>query len=62
VIWVFQYNPRRWDQLRELVGDCWAMNQSRDLVSVGDRVFFWRTGNDASLTGVGRGASCEESS
>jgi HJR/Mrr/RecB family endonuclease len=29
------------------------MKQNRDLVAVGDRVFFWRSGTDAALTAVG---------
>ena len=52
--WVFQYNPRRWDQLRESgPNDKWSMNQNRDLVAVGDRIFFWRSGSGASVTATG---------
>lgn len=54
--WVFQYNPRRFDQLRAQArgaDDWWSMKQNRDMVSVGDRVFFWRSGSDAALTMVG---------
>jgi EVE domain len=56
VEWVFQYNPRRFDQLRaqaRSASDWWSMKQNRDMVSVGDRVFFWRSGTDAALTAVG---------
>lgn len=53
---MFQYNPRRYDQLRpkgsEII-DWWAMKQNRDMVSIGDRVFFWRSGVEAALTMVG---------
>jgi HJR/Mrr/RecB family endonuclease len=56
--WVFQYNPRRWDQLRESgPNDQWAMNQNRDIASVGDVVYFWRSGPEAGLTAVGHVAT-----
>lgn len=55
--WVFQYNPRRFDQLKRRdagSSDWWSMKQNRDIVSAGDRVFFWRSGPEAGLTMVGR--------
>ena len=54
--WVFQYNPRRWDQLKPDISDktdWWAMKQNRDMVAVQDQVYFWRSGPDAALTMVG---------
>lgn len=56
--WVFQYNPRRWDQLTATAStDWWAMNQNRESVSVGDRIYFWRSGSNASLTAIGHVSS-----
>jgi Restriction endonuclease/EVE domain len=57
VDWVFQCNPKRYDLASELekgIGtDDWSMNQHRELVSPGDRVFFWQTGSNARLLAVG---------
>jgi restriction endonuclease Mrr len=54
--WLFQCNPRRYD-LQDAIkrgnDNNWAMNQHRDLVSPGDKVFFWETGPDACLRAVG---------
>ena len=56
--WLFQYNPKRFDLMSAIEGgaqnDDWAMNQHRQLVSPGDRVFFWQTGPEARLLAVGR--------
>ena len=55
--WVFQCNPKRYDLASELdkgIGtDSWAMNQHRERVSPGDRVFFWQTGPNACLLAIG---------
>jgi len=57
VDWLFQCNPKRFDLATFLEGesvvDRWAMNQGKDLVSVGDRVFFWQTGEEARLLAIG---------
>ena len=51
--WVFQCNPKRYDLASELEKgnqtEDWSMNQHRELVSPGDRVFFWQTGSNARL-------------
>src|SRR5438105_9818796 len=56
--WIFQCNPRRYDLAAVLergeTSEDWAMNQGRGIVSPGDRVFFWQTGNDAQLLAIGR--------
>src|SRR5918912_3716413 len=56
--WVFQCNPKRYDLASELEkgirSEDWSMNQHRDRVSPGDRVFFWQTGPDARLLAIGR--------
>ncbi len=56
--WLFQCNPKRFDlaaKLKEgLTAGDWSMNQHRDLVSPGDRVFFWQSGSQARLLAVGR--------
>jgi hypothetical protein len=55
--WVFQCNPKRYDLASELEKgtqtEDWSMNQHRELVSPGDRVFFWQTGPNARLLGIG---------
>jgi restriction system protein len=59
--WLFQCNPRRYDLAAFLDGggtnEDWAMNQGRNLVSPGDRVFFWQTGGKAQLLAIGQVAS-----
>jgi len=56
--WLFQYNPKRYDLAVFLESggtrEGWNMRQSRNLVSLGDRVFFWQTGADAQLLAVGQ--------
>jgi HJR/Mrr/RecB family endonuclease len=55
--WLFRCNPKRFDLEALLDGgavtDDWAMNQHRQLVSPGDRVFFWQTGPNARLLAIG---------
>jgi hypothetical protein len=52
--WVFQCNPKRYDLASELEKgtqtEDWSMNQHRELVSPGDRVFFWQTGSNAGCS------------
>lgn len=58
--WIFQANPKRYDISSAILKGSdrnWAMNQHRDLVSVGDRIFFWVSGPNAELMAVGRVAS-----
>ncbi len=58
--WMFQANPKRYDLLvaiAEASDDHWAMNQHRDHVSDGDRVWFFVSGAKASIYAVGRTAS-----
>jgi hypothetical protein len=56
--WLFQCNPTRFDLAALLESgrsrEEWAMNQGRNLVSPGDRVFFWQTGKEAKLLSIGR--------
>lgn len=55
--WLFQCNPKRFDLASNIEGGApdgeWSMNQHRNLVSPGDRVFFWETGKEARLLAVG---------
>lgn len=55
--WLFQCNPKRYDLAalidRGVSEDVWAMNQHGNLVSPGDRVFFWQAGKEARLLAVG---------
>jgi len=54
--WIFQANPKRYDLAAALsrgVDRNWSMNQGRNIVSPGDRVFFWEAGAEARLLAVG---------
>jgi HJR/Mrr/RecB family endonuclease len=55
--WLFRCNPKRFDLASELKGGLttgdWAMNQHRDLISPGDRVFFWQTGPQSQMLAIG---------
>lgn len=54
--WLFQCNPLRYnleEALRRGPEDNWAVNQHRDQISVGDRIFFWESGETACLSVVG---------
>jgi HJR/Mrr/RecB family endonuclease len=56
--WLFQCNPKLYDLAAFLEGggtrEEWAMNQHKNLVSPGDRVFFWQTGGEAQLLAIGQ--------
>ena len=55
--WMFQANPKRYDLMSRVVArfdDNWSMNQHRDLVSVGDTIFFFISGQSAGVYVVGR--------
>ena len=54
--WVFQYRPDEYDlaeSTRETLTDWWLMSRGRSDVSVGDRVYFFRSGRFAAVTAVG---------
>ena len=54
--WIFQANPKRFDLLGALKpgGEiAWAINQNRDDVTVGDTVYYWMSGANAGIYGVG---------
>lgn len=55
--WLFQCNPKRYDLATELEKgtqtEDWSMNQHRELISPGDRIFFWQTGSNARLLAIG---------
>ena len=55
--WVFQANPRRFDllqALRDSSTKTWSVNQHRQDIQPGDRVWFRLTGPDAGIYAVGR--------
>ncbi len=55
--WMFQANPKRYDLLaaaRAGIDDNWSMNQHRDRVAIGDRVYFYLSGATAGVYVVGR--------
>jgi predicted Mrr-cat superfamily restriction endonuclease len=55
--WVFQANPRRFDLLQALQGggtEAWSVNQHRQDIQPGDRVWFRLTGPDAGIYAVGQ--------
>ncbi|MFC5268697.1 restriction endonuclease [Kribbella qitaiheensis] len=65
--WVFQANPKRYDLLTSIEQgreETWAVNQHRQSVQPGDRVWFRITGQQAGVYAVGRVTSLprEESS
>ena len=50
--WIFQANPARYDLIEAVQrgsDDNWAMNQYRDKVTIGDRVFFYLSGRQAGV-------------
>ena len=55
--WMFQANPKRYDLVAEAAkrfSDDWSMNQHRDKVGVGDRIFFFLSGPKAGIYVIGR--------
>jgi hypothetical protein len=55
--WLFQCNPKLYDLDAAFMrgrDESWAMNQHRDLVAPGDRVYVWETGPSASLRAIAR--------
>ena len=55
--WVFQANPDRYDLLAAVsrgTDDSWAMNTSRSVVTVGERIFFYVSGREAGVYATGR--------
>jgi hypothetical protein len=54
---MFQANPKRYDLLGHVAGgidDNWSMNQHRDLVTIGDTIYFFISGQAAGVYVVGR--------
>jgi predicted Mrr-cat superfamily restriction endonuclease len=55
--WVFQANPKRFDLLQALQDsstETWSVNQHRQDIQPGDRVWFRLTGPDAGIYAVGQ--------
>ena len=55
--WVFQANPKRFDLLQALQdssAETWSVNQHRQDIQPGDRVWFRVTGPDAGIYAIGR--------
>jgi|GEM_PF-1904050 len=55
--WIFQANPERFDLLGVLKPGAeiaWSVNQNRSDVTVGDKVYYWMSGPNAGIYGVGR--------
>jgi hypothetical protein len=58
--WVFQANPKRFDLLRALRDsstETWSVNQHRQDIQPGDRVWFRVTGPDAGIYAIGQVSS-----
>lgn len=54
--WIFQANPDYYDidsAIRELKEIRWVVKQYADRIESGDRVFIWRSGQDAGIIAVG---------
>lgn len=55
--WVFQANPKRFDllkALRDRSAETWSVNQHRQDIQPGDRIWFRVTGPDAGIYAAGR--------
>jgi hypothetical protein len=58
--WLFQGNPDRFDidsYLNSRTEFCWTVNQHRKHIKAGDRVYIWRSGNDAGIIAVAQAIS-----
>lgn len=55
--WIFQGNPKKYDVSRavcELTEIPWTVNQHRDRIQAGDRVYIWESGPRAGIVAAGR--------
>ncbi|MBC7231338.1 MAG: EVE domain-containing protein [Actinobacteria bacterium] len=55
--WIFQSNPKRYPILEAITTkkkDTFSINRYRDEYSIGDRVFIWKSGENAGIYAVGR--------
>ena len=55
--WIFQANPDRYDIVDAVQAnrrDVWATNQHRTSIVVGDKVYFYHSGNNAGIYAIGR--------
>lgn len=53
--WIFQANPKIYDvsgAIRSLQEDTWLVQQHRDELRPGDRVYLWESGPDAGIVAV----------
>jgi len=58
--WIFQGNPERFDLLAYLAEPgkkSWSVNQNRKRIGYGDRVYFWKSGENAGIYAYGYTAS-----
>jgi MoxR-like ATPase len=54
--WLFQGNPERYNivgAVRELKEVTWSVNQYKDEIHTGDRVYYWQAGSEGGIVGVG---------
>lgn len=55
--WIFQGNPERWDFLYYISNkkqEIWSANQNKDQMVVGDKIYYWMSGKNAGVYGMGR--------
>jgi hypothetical protein len=55
--WIFQANPKRWDLITSLQrgGEAeWSVNQKREAMRIGDVIYYWQSGKDAGIYGIGK--------
>lgn len=55
--WIFQGNPKLFrmdDYLSSRAEVVWSVNQHKDDIELGDRVYFWRSGPSAGIVAIGR--------
>ncbi|MFI4851271.1 MAG: AAA family ATPase [Gimesia chilikensis] len=54
--WIFQANPKYYDiieALKQLDDFCWSVNQHKNKIRKGDRVYLWVSGNQAGVIAQG---------
>jgi len=54
--WIFQANPSVWDldtALDKLGKDSWTATRYKKEMKAGDKIYFWKSGSEAGLYGIG---------
>jgi len=55
-VWIFQGNPDKFDVISYVknnnIGN-WSVNQHQDEINIGNKIYFWESGEHAGIIGVG---------